>query len=392
MKILQINDFTTEYGGAEKVVFTTKKLLEQNGHQIKIIGSERKNHIFPILQGWFSFSYYLKTLRAIKEFKPDIIHIHQCIRIVSPSVIIAAKMIKVPTVMTVHDFSLICPKSWMTKKGYQICKSGFCLSCLRSDCLAPTRLYNYLSYRLVRWFKLAFQRTLIKKNIDAFISPSEILSKWLKQNLGAQNIYFIPNFVESNKNIHPKNTHRSKQILFVGRLSTERGLDIALRGLKIIISDHPRERIFFEIVGDGPEKLNLLKLTKKLGIEKNVNFEGFVPHEQLYKFYSKADVFVFPSLCMDNFPLAIIEAMHFGLPVVASEIGGIPELVKNKKTGFLFPTGNYIQLAKKIQMIIGNYNLGSKLGKNSKKYASRLNKQIHYEKLIKMYNHVINVD
>ena len=151
-------------------------------------------------------------------------------------------------------------------------------------------------------------------------------------------------------------------ILFVGRLVKRKGVEHLIRAIKHLETRIPVELM---IVGDGPERRNLKKLVHDLKLQ-NVTFFGFVPQNRLKSFYQKASVFVLPAITdpsgdTEGLGVVLLEAMSCNIPVIASRVGGIPDIVIDQKTGLLVEEQNNLQLAEAIETILVDSDLRSRL-------------------------------
>tara|TARA_Y100001970_G_C14235133_1_gene861343 strand:+ start:264 stop:1292 length:1029 start_codon:yes stop_codon:yes gene_type:complete len=158
---------------------------------------------------------------------------------------------------------------------------------------------------------------------------------------------------------------REKIILSVGRLVPEKGHSTLLNAYSTIINKYGHH-VKLVIVGDGPYRSHLENQTKNLMITNTCKLLGSMPYEQLHEYYKKALVTIIPSECHESFGYAIIESMAFGTPVIASNIGGIPEVINHGQSGLLFASGNPDELAKSIDQILSDYDLWFKVNKNSR--------------------------
>ncbi len=152
-----------------------------------------------------------------------------------------------------------------------------------------------------------------------------------------------------------------KIVLFVGRLYHRKGLEPLLRSIPPVLEQF--ENVTFAISGTGfkEKEESLRKLAKKLNIENVVNFLGYVPDEKLPELYSASDIFVLPAI-YENFPFAILEAQSTGLPVVSTNVGGIPEFLEDGKNGFVIEPGDEPELTKKLLRLLQNPDLAKKMG------------------------------
>ncbi|MCD6089535.1 glycosyltransferase family 4 protein, partial [Candidatus Bathyarchaeota archaeon] len=171
-------------------------------------------------------------------------------------------------------------------------------------------------------------------------------------------------FESVEKNIQP-NLSEKPIILYVGRLSYRKGLQVLVRAMPFILKEIPNAHLI--IAGKGYMDSFIRMLIKSLNLEGNVTMLGFIPDEKLPELYASSRLFVMPSLYCESFGVTLLEAMASGRPVIASNVGGIPEVVKDGVTGLLFRRGDAEDLADKIIMVLSDRNLAHSLASNAKR-------------------------
>jgi glycosyltransferase involved in cell wall biosynthesis len=152
----------------------------------------------------------------------------------------------------------------------------------------------------------------------------------------------------------------------VARLSKEKGLDVLLRAAGRLIADGRPLRVV--LAGDGPERARLVRLAGALGIAERVDFRGQVPHEDVPRLLADVDIFALPSLA-EGFGVAAVEAQAMELPVVASDVHGIPDVVVDGVTGLLTPPGDVAGLAEAIDRLAGDAGLRSRMGRAGRAFV-----------------------
>ena len=228
------------------------------------------------------------------------------------------------------------------------------------------------------------------------IVVSEPLRKTLiKAGVGERKIELIYNGIDVDKFTPFFNIKRARKLnqnkVFIGtagRLSKEKGHDILLRSIAEII--RLRRDLILKVIiyGKGIEKENLELLKTNLRLEKIVEFSGF--KENIGEALSKLDIFVLPSF-IEGFPMALLEAGAVGLPVVASEVGGIPEMVRHGKDGFLTPVGSVEGMAKAIIRLVDSPNLRVEMGASFyKRVSDNFGLDRMVEKTIKLYKEIMD--
>lgn len=389
MKILVINDSCREVGGAETYIFGIIKLLRKENHDVYLFSYDsenRKDEHSLILKHTkkrskllfhrfiFNPRVYRELKQYIKEINPDIVHLHNNYTY-SNSVLLALKKFDIPVVHHVHDWGLICPTSWSVyKKNLQVCKSveGIQLKCLTSGCLP-------FHHWLLTYFRNKIRIKLERDNVDLFISPSIKLRDYLKDHNLIPAIW-LPHFIEF-EDLKVK-TPKQNIILYVGVLSVNKGVEYLIRAVPLI---KEKVDVKIHIVGDGPERSKLEQLSKNLGIENDVKFFGKIPHDKVIEAYSKAKILVMPSIWMENSPFVLYEAMSAGKPIIASNRGGIVDLVRNGINGFIVEPASPEEIANKAIKLLKDKKL---LRQYSLKSRSILQEEFTTEKHLKYLNNI----
>ena len=364
MKVLIINDFAENIGGAEIYCYSLKNLLEREGHKVKFFGGQgglEENKFRLFISTIFNIKYYLRIKVEIEDFEPDIIHAHGFSNIISPSFLIAAKKYDIPVVVTPHSSApYALPKITLKKP-----------------------------YRVISWLKAWFHQEIVKEYIDFFICPSNILAKHLKNNVGidSNKVKVVPHFIEWENTTEVRGSN-AKEILYAGRLEKEKGIEYLIQAIPKISKEH--QEIKLHIVGKGNMEQNLKDLANKLEIKAKIIFHGYIAHENLAIMYRKSSIFVLPSVCMENAPLTILEAMSQGTPVITTNMGGQAELVQEGFTGYLVNPKDPTDLAEKICDILGDLELARKMGENEIKIVeSDHTPEEHLKRIIGIYELVI---
>jgi len=249
-------------------------------------------------------------------------------------------------------------------------------------------IYEYygvsLRYLLQRLY--VFYLRKLSALVDCFIVVSHHQRDlWTKLGFPPEKVTVLPPFVDLDVNL-TEELHvdqNNKSILYAGRLSKEKGIDVLITALPYVLQNV--SNVELHIAGDGALKKGLIDLARKLGVQSHVVFDGHIPHERMAEIYRKSDVFVLPSTCAEGFPLSILEAMNYGLPVITTGIGGQAELVKQGFNGELVRPGDSKDLAEKISVLLRCPDLAEALGKNAKVFGREFGPQEHTKKLERIY-------
>jgi glycosyltransferase involved in cell wall biosynthesis len=225
---------------------------------------------------------------------------------------------------------------------------------------------------------------IYETGVDLFIAPSQFMKKTcVAFGVPAAKIKFLNNFY-TNKISPPENLGGKREgnyLLYFGRLAPEKGVHLIVAALK-----NSSENL--KIAGEGPEELNLKNLVKKLGLKKQVEFLGFKSGQDLSKLISRAKAVIIPSVWLENMPLNLLEALAYGKIVVAAEIGGIPEIIKNGENGWLFKPGDIADLREKIKQLKTTETVKMKIAAQAT--VKKLDPKTHSQKMVTIYQDLIN--
>ncbi|HPI67528.1 MAG TPA: glycosyltransferase family 4 protein [bacterium] len=402
MKILLINKYFYLKGGAEKHFFALRQLLKDNKNEVidfamkdeKNVSSPDENYfISPInTEKLFSWSIFktmgrilwsLEARKKIKKIiaseKPALVHLHNIYHQISPSILPIFKKYKIPVVMTVHDFALISPSINMFAKNkiYDKIIGRHYYLCLKDRCVKnsfwlslASVLEMYLHHKILKVYH---------KNIDLFICPSNFLAEMLiKAGFEKNKIVILPNFIFNKPSVPIEKKQDEKYFLYFGRLSAEKGINVLLAAIKNLPD------INLKIAGAGPEEKNCLKIIKEYNLN-HVKLLGYQNEINLTKLISHAYAIIVPSLCYENCPLSILESMALGKTVIASNVGGIPELINNDDNGILFKAGDQNALQTVLRELWINEDKCQKMAQNSLNKANKYSAEEYLAKLQNLY-------
>jgi len=245
-------------------------------------------------------------------------------------------------------------------------------------------------------------RRLIKfvlKNCDYCTVNSSATKKAVLEICNIKNIELIPMGVDLETFSKGKDDNELKKrlgiedkfLLTVGRLTEQKGIKYLLFSMKDVLRYFPKTKLV--IIGDGIERENLERLTKKLNLENNIIFTGKIPNEKLPDYYASADIFVSPSIIDsigwgEGMGIVFLESIAAGTPVIGSNVGGIPDIIKNNKTGLLIEQKNIPQIANAIKKILKDKNLGNKLVKQGKEH---IKEKYSWENITKKFENIYSI-
>ncbi|MHB8130224.1 MAG: glycosyltransferase family 4 protein [Mobilitalea sp.] len=368
------------------VVHAEAMLHRSYGHEVKVYERcnaeiERRGVLGKIRVflgiGW-SHEGYEAIAAEIREFQPDIMHVHNYKYLLSPSIFGAAKDLGVPTVLTLHNYRLACPAGQFLRNGSvcEDCMNGFPYRILWHRCASDSIVKNFAQFYL---YWNTRRRKLLAQWVDAYIALSCFgKAKFIAAGLPQERVFDKPNFIY-DPTIDSPHEEAGTGAIFVGRLSKEKGVDVLVDAWRDI--DYP-----LRIVGDGP-----LFDALRLRATPQVRFEGPLPHEQVMTLLAQSSFFVLPSVWYEGCPMVPIEAMALGKPVIATDLGPRREMVKDGYNGFLYAPYDVNALRKKTRLIIDNSKLRETMSRNAREFfLTHYTPESNYNKLMMIYQYAIS--
>jgi glycosyltransferase involved in cell wall biosynthesis len=340
MKILFIHTYYRLPGGEDAVVQNEMDLLTSQGHTVELLAFNNQGKgLLKLLMMPFNPFSYQKTKNKIKEFQPDMVHIHNLHFAASASVIYAVRKMKVPMVMTVHNYRLLCPSASLFHNGslfLDSLESKFPWSAVKNGVYQNSKIITF-------WLALS---TYIHKIIGTY----SLINKFIFLNPHSRQLFLVSAFpVEESKcvikpnylldttfSIRPK---KESYFLFIGRLTEEKGVLTLLKAFE-------NSRTWLKIAGIGP-----LQSVVEEYAERNPNIEylGQQSRTEIGNLLDDAEALIFPSIWYETFGMTIVEAFAKGVPVITSYLGNMKVIVSDHVNGLLFEPGNAVDLKRKVE-------------------------------------------
>lgn len=354
--ILLVHNYYQLAGGEDSVVASEKKLLEENGH--KVILYSRSNleiHAMNIFQKlilpfttMFSFKTYWAIRKLIQMESIDIIHVHNTLSLISPSVFYAAFSSNIPIVQTLHNFRMQCPNGLFFKNG-QACedclKKGLWRS-LKHKCYRNSRVQTLVSavtikiHRILGTYHKVSFICLTEYNRNKLL---ELNTSRGKEVVDEEKVFVKPNFTEIDMEPVPCQ-RRENQCVFAGRLEEIKGIYTLLQAWKEI------KDIRLILCGSGPLDAWCREYVEENQLD-NVIIKGFVDHQELMEIIRRSKALILPSIVYEGFPMTMVESMACGTPVIGSDFGNIGSLIMEGKNGLKFKKGSAEDLRSKVYLL-----------------------------------------
>ena len=398
MKILMINKFLHPNGGSETYVFKVGECLVEQGHEVQYFGMEHEGRcVGNNVESYTSdmdfhggsklskLTYPIKTIyssearkkirKVLDDFQPDVCHINNFNYQLTPSIILEIvkwrkqNKRKCKIVFTAHDYQLVCPNHMMNNPGtHENCEK--CLGNKFSNCIKGKCIHGSTAKSIIGAAEAYFWNL---KGTYKYIDKIICCSNFLKTKMDTNKVFKDKTIAMHNfiNDVESKEVEKKDYVLYFGRFSQEKGIATLLEVCKEL------PEVTFIFAGTGPLEEDIAKIPNI----KNVGFKSGAELEQLIR---EARFSIYPSEWYENCPFSVMESQMYGTPVVGANIGGIPELIEEEKTGELFESGNKEQLKEKVLKLWNETDVTAKYSENCKDIKfDTVDKYV--TKLIKIY-------
>lgn len=380
MKVLMINKFLYPNGGSETYIFKLGEYLEKIGHEVQYFGMEHEGRcVGNAVNAYTSdmdfhggsvlskLTYPIKTIYSsearkklrlvLDDFQPDVCHINNFNYQLTPSIILEiAKwrrqtVRKCRVVFTAHDYQLVCPNHMCnnpnTGENCEKCLGGHFLNCTKGKCIHGSTAKSAIGTMEAVFWNL----NGVYKYIDTMICCSEFLKTKMDTNpLFAKKTVALHNFVDK---VEWKEVQKKDYVLYFGRFNKEKGIGTLIK----VCKELPDVQFVFAGTGPLESEINGIPNIKNVGFQKGAALEQLI---------REARFSIYPSEWYENCPFSVMESQMYGTPVLGANIGGIPELIEEGRTGELFESGDAGQLKAKIQKLWDDKKICEEYGRNCK--------------------------
>lgn len=398
MKVLLVHKFFHITGGAEVFLMETARVLKENGHEVAFFSTKNKLNKKTKYERYFveapkfnvlnigEIIYSKRTKKKFAEilddFKPDVVHAFGIFTHLSPSILEAAKERGIPVVMSCNDYKHICPNYKLFHHGKlcEKCRGGKFYQAILNKCCHESVAYSTASAIEAYVHEVT---GMVRKNVDMFLFASDFMARKTEEFWGKDTFKWKKILNPIKITPIAKKTGGDNYILFFGRLIEEKGVK------KLVTAMRKITEIKLIVVGDGPEKGEIEKIKRDNSLN-NVELVGEKWGPEMDELVNNCRLVVVPSRWHENFPYVIIQAFMAGKPVVATNRGGIPELV-NKERGILYDDDKEGSLETAIKHLWNRPKLVKKMGEKARKYIEEtFSDEKFYKDTIEAYKKVIN--
>lgn len=397
MRVLTANLFHRVVGGAERYYFTVQRLLRERGHEVAAFStidprnepSETGGYFVDGIRAPSQVSWWRRLAgipryvasrqarrnmrRLVRDFRPDVAHVHTLTYWLTPAVLEPLREAGVPILQTLHGYKPVCPVTSMLSNDRP------CEGC------GPGRFHQVLTRRcnegkftvsLVNFVESSVNRRAWD-SIDRFLSPSRFCADLMKRfrAIPEERLEVLPYCLDE---VPPEAEGDGDYLLYFGRLSPEKGLRVLMEASRLA------PEIPLRIAGEGEM---FEELRSRAG--PRVEFSGYRQGGDLRRLVSGSRATVLPSLWYENYPLSVMESFALARPAIGSRTGGIPELIEPGRTGWLVPPGDASSLASAMREAWNGIRRTRELGREARAWAIReLDPARHADRLLEIYRKV----
>lgn len=392
MKILLCHNFygSSAPSGENTVFFAEADLLRQHGHTVieftRHSDDIRDKGIVGLLKGacatpWNPFSK-AALRRVLQAEQPDVMHVHNTFPLLSPSIFYATRNLNTAVVFTLHNYRVFCAAGIPMRGGLP------CTECLDKKSVLPALKYGCYRDSRAATVPMALMIALHRwlgtwqKHVDGFIALTDFQKKkMVGAGLPEEQIHIKPHFYPAPPAPQPWEG-REPKVVYIGRLGSEKGIHVLIDAWQQWGEAAP----VLEIIGDGPEKEGLVRVAAEGRISGKIRFAGQLPFAETQSRLAGSSLLILPSLCFEGFPMVIREAFALGVPVAASRLGSMPDIVTEGENGVLFVPGDAEDLLRKVREVWERPGrLAEMAGSARKAFEEKYTAERNYERLMEIY-------
>jgi glycosyltransferase involved in cell wall biosynthesis len=392
MRILHVIDMGTTCGGAERLVAGLTAAQRALGNEVRVLstdlpgsGTVFSDVRWPCPPPRGAWQRVLRQFRnppagtalagLVRDWRPDVVHLHT-ITLIAPSSMRA--LARTPTVLTLH--------------GHEPYLRGTVRWCIPGRYFHPTAILRdrltrrgHAAMLAVQWVIGPRWRRALRV-VEVVMAPSRYLAEMAARDFGEVRV--VPNGGGLAGRTDPPPTGDGPRLLFFGRLEELKGVQVLLVALPTVLVDHPGARLV--VCGSGPMEPELRRMADALGLGHAVEFVGWLDGDGLAARLAAAQIVVVPSMWPEAFGLTCLEALASGRAVVASSVGGLPDLVRNGETGLLVAPGDSIALAAAVKRLAADEPLRRRLGRAGRTLAAQYTMDRHAEAVHAAYRDALS--
>ena len=383
MKILVAHNRYQQRGGEDFVFENELQLLASSGydvHALVVSNDTITSHLDKVLTMFRTVDNPIGVAamaHAIQNFRPDLVHVHNFFPLLSPAIYAVCNNAGVPVVQSLHNFRPFCANGLLMRAGHacHLCVQGTPLWGVLHRCYRNSVVGSVATVRMIAAHR---SRRTWSTTVDRYIVSSQFGRRiFIEAGFPAQRIDVKPNFIEDPG--EPDENLPRTGVFYSGRLSPE-------KGVRYLVEACVQRGFLLRIAGDGPELAILRKIASP-----NVTFLGNISPIEVFKEMRRAAVVAIPSICYEQFPMAILNAFACATPIIVSRIGALPEIIEAGVTGFHFPAADSVALAERIAQALRDPAACRRLGDAARRtFLERYTPRVNLKLLDGIYMKALN--
>ena len=389
MKILVVHNRYKERTGEDSVFDREAELLRAYNNQVSTWTVDNREISADTMLGKISLAKSTiwshkankELVSKLSDTNPDIVHVHNTLPLLSPSIFHACNEANVPVVHTMHNYRLVCPSNTLFRDGQtcEKCIEGTLLNSVQHGCYRQSRAQTAVVAAMLQYHRWI---NTWNHSVDGYIALSEFQKeKIAASGISKDKIYLKPNFIESIPQKEDK-VEFGSYYLFVGRLIDEKGIELLLESYRRAKSNYK-----LIIMGPGYLKERVLQAVSE---NEQIEYVGIQSKENVLTWMRGAIALIFPSIWYECSPMSILESFSCSLPVICSNLGALSDIVVHKKTGYVFSPENIQELTNAILWIEDDKQYWVALKHSISQYISPIYfKSENYKRIIEIYSAVI---
>jgi glycosyltransferase involved in cell wall biosynthesis len=389
MKILMLHNYYQKRGGEDECAEQEVQLLRDHGHdvlfrtrhndEIHEYSALRKAALF--LEPTWSRRSRDSVEEDIRQYRPDVVHVHNFFPLISPSVHVGCSKAGIPVVQTLHNYRLLAPCALLSREG-AVCErcirgsllNGVVLRCYRKSAVQTASVALMIkAHRILRTWE---------RHVSVFISLTEFVrGKFEEAGFDVSRMVVRPNFLAHDPGVG--DSERSGAV-YLGRLSEEKGVRTLLEAWRLLSSD-----VSLSLIGDGPLAPWAAGYVQRHKVG-SVRLHGWLKPEAAFDLVKRSQFLILPSVCYEGFPRTVVEAYATGTPALVSGHGAVGSVVQPGRTGLTFEPGNPADLAEKARYMLDHPQETREWGEHARsEFLQRYTAEPAYRSLMGIYRRAI---
>lgn len=384
-RVLVVHNRYQQAGGEDSVFASEVELLRAAGCEVETL--EVSNHEIhgaaaraaAALRVVYNPTGRRIVADALKRFQPDVLHVHNFFPLISPAIFDACIFAGVPAVWTLHNFRITCANGLLFRDGSpcEDCIGKIPISAIKHRCYRGSALGSAAVATMIEYHRA---RGTWDRKVSRFIALTHFARDLVvRAGLPADRVTVKANALADPLGETNSSPQGRMGAVFVGRLSNEKGAGMMIEAWRSL------PEVPLVVVGDGPERMALER-----SAPSHVQFLGFRHRKSVLQAMANARALIVPSIWYENYPMAVVEAMAVGTPVIASRLGALQSIVTDRRNGLHFAAGDSKDLAGVVQAAFADEDLLSRLGKGAREtWRSTMAPDRNIAQLLAIYREAI---